>query len=146
MEDAGCRIERARAADAGLMLDFWKPMPGLGISLGEEEEDVRAFIERNPSTCLVIWEQERLIGTVMGSFDGRRGYLYHLAVHPDFRGRGYGRALLNQVISELRSLGAQKIHLFAYNDNQTAAAFYRRQGWEARKDIQVFSWVNRQEN
>ncbi|CEO89127.1 Acetyltransferase (fragment) [Syntrophaceticus schinkii] len=41
---------------------------------------------------------------------------------------------------ELNALGAPKIHLFAFNDNQTAANFYLGQGWEERRDIRVFSW------
>lgn len=96
-------------------------------------------MKRNPSTCLVLRENEQLIGTVLGGFDGRRGYIYHLGVHRDYRGRGYGKELMAHVLRELKALGALKIHLFVFEDNQTAAAFYKSQGWELRRDIQVFS-------
>ena len=143
METEGFRIERATALDIGTMLDFWRATPGLGVGRGDDEESLRAFFQRNPSTCLIIRENGRLIGTVLGGFDGRRGYIYHLAVHPDNRGRGYGKALLSFVLCELKSLGARKIHLFAFGNNQQALAFYRSQGWEERRDIQVFSWDSR---
>ena len=81
-----------------------------------------------------------MIGTVLGGFDGRRGYIYHLAVAPDYRGKGYGKALLKRVLQELEALGADKVHLFALCDNQAAAEFYLSQGWKLRRDIQVFSW------
>ncbi|MGB4503387.1 MAG: GNAT family N-acetyltransferase [Syntrophaceticus sp.] len=140
METAGCQIERAQAADINAMLDLWRFIPGIGIGQGDTNESLRAFMERNPSTCLVLRVDGRLIGTVLGGFDGRRGYIYHLAVHPDDRGRGYGKALLDRVCRELNALGAPKIHLFVFNDNQAAANFYLRQGWDERRDIQVYSW------
>lgn len=133
-------IEKAQATDTCAMLDLWSSIPGIGVGKGDEEASLRAFMERNPSTCLVLRENGRLIGTVLGGFDGRRGYIYHLTVHPDYRGRGYGKALLGRVAQELKNLGAPKIHLFAFSDNQAAAGFYPSQGWELRGDIQVFSW------
>lgn len=140
MEAAGYRIEKAQVMDRGAMLDLWRSIPGLGVGPGDENESLRIFMEKNPSTCLVLKDQASLIGTVLGGFDGRRGYIYHLAVHPDHQGRGYGKALINQVTCELKALGAKKMHLFVYGDNHTAIAFYQSQGWDLRQDIQVFSW------
>lgn len=140
MEAAGCRIEKAKLSDIGEMLGFWRSIPGIGIGRGDTEQSLKLFIEKNPSTSLVLRENSRLIGTVLGGFDGRRGYIYHLAVHPDHRGKGFGKALLDGVLRELKAQGALKIHLFAFSDNQAAAEFYPSQGWELRRDIQVFSW------
>ncbi|MDD2586539.1 MAG: GNAT family N-acetyltransferase [Syntrophomonadaceae bacterium] len=140
MADAGCKIERAKELDINLMLDLWNSIPGLGVGQGDEKKSLEVFLARNPATCLVLKDNEQLIGTVLGGFDGRRGYIYHLAVHPDYRGRGYGEKLFNHVIQELKRLGALKIHLFVYGDNHTAISFYQSQKWELRRDIQVFSW------
>ena len=134
------RVERAQLTDMGPMLDLWNATPGLGVGKGDGEDSLRDFMHRNPSTCLVLRIDEDIVGTVLGGFDGRRGYIYHLAVHPDYQGKGYGKVLLNQVITELKFLGALKIHLFVFNDNQPATEFYRHLGWELRRDIQVFSW------
>lgn len=139
MEAAGCSIEKATEQDITSMLNLWKTIPGLGE--GDGEESLRNFMERNPSTCLVLREKEHLIGTVLGGFDGHRGYIYHLAVHPDYQGRGYGKALFSRVTRELRSLGAPKIHLFVFRDNQQAITFYQGQEGQLRQDIHVFSWT-----
>lgn len=138
MEDADGRIERASEQDIDVMLEFWRNIPGLGDDI---EASLRIFLERNPSTCLVLKIRERLIGTALGGFDGRRGYIYHLAVHPEYQGQGYGKALFNYVTRELKVLGAAKIHLFVFNDNHEAISFYQSQGGKQRQDIQVFSWV-----
>ena len=84
------------------------------------------------------------MGTVMAGFDGRRGYIYHLAVHPQYQGQGYGKALLEKAITELENLGAQKIHLTVFNDNHRAIEFYRRQGWKERDEIKMMSWETTQ--
>lgn len=134
------QVEKAKLTDLSLMLKLWKEIPGLGIGKSDEEELLGIFIKRNPSTCLVLRADNMLVGTVLGGFDGRRGYIYHLAVHQEYQGRGFGKLLLNSVLFELRELGAQKIHLFSFNDNKAAAEFYQQQGWQLRQDIQVFSW------
>lgn len=144
--DNGYRLEKAQLTDMGSMLDLWKATPGLGVGKGDGKDALHDFMQRNPSTCLVLRIDEGLIGTVLGGFDGRRGYIYHLAVHPGYQGKGYGKVLLNQVIDELKSLGALKIHLFVFDDNQTAIGFYYHQGWELRQDIKVFSWDAARDN
>jgi ribosomal protein S18 acetylase RimI-like enzyme len=138
MEAAGIKIERAKESDIASMLEFWRTIPGLREDSGEES--LRVFIKRNPSTCMVLRDGERLIGTLLGGFDGHRGYIYHLAVHPDYQGRGYGQALFSSVTRALKNLGAPKVHLFVFRDNQKAITFYRKQGGEQRQDIYVFSW------
>ena len=140
------QVGRAQPGDMRAMLNLWSVTPGLGLGKGDEEKALQVFLERNPSTCLVLRIDKGLIGTVLGGFDGRRGYIYHLAVHPDYQGKGYGKLLLNQVITELKSLGALKIHLFVFNDNQSATEFYHHLDWELRRDIQVFSWDTNRDN
>jgi ribosomal protein S18 acetylase RimI-like enzyme len=135
-----CHIAKAQTGDIENMLRLWRAIPGLGVGQGDEVESLKTFMNMNPSTCLVLKINDDLIGTVLGGFDGRRGYLYHLAVHPDHQGRGYGKKLLARVIQELKLLGAAKIHLFSFSDNPKAAQFYEKQGWERRQDIKVFSW------
>ena len=130
MEAAGCEIENAKLSDTAEMFEFWRSTPGIGIGRGDTDQSLKLFIEKNPSTCLVIRDNGRLIGTVLGGFDGRRGYIYHLAVDPDYRGKGYGKALLKRVLQELEALGADKVHLFAFYENRAAAEFYLSQGCE----------------
>lgn len=136
--ETGFFVERAKTEDIPVMLELWKAVPGLGQ--GDGEHSLNFFIQRNPTTCLVLRACGQLVGTVLGGFDGHRGYIYHLAVHPTYQGRGLGKVLLNAVKSELKALGAPKIHLFVYCDNKAAIDFYQGQMGEQRQDIYVFSW------
>ncbi len=131
-------IEVAKESDIPLMLELWRNTPG--VKIGEDDElSLAVFIRRNPGTCLLIRTTEGIIGTVLGGFDGRRGYIYHLAVHHDFRGRGYGKKLMHEVIVRLKALKAKKVALFVLNNNQAAMDFYDKQNWVRRQDIKTYS-------
>lgn len=130
-------IELVSEADIPAMLVLWRNTPGLGV--GDEEASLQNFIRRNPTTCLLLKSGGVIVSTVLGGFDGRRGYIYHLAVHPDYQRRGWGSKMLQEVIMRLEELKAEKIHLFVFEDNQGAKAFYERQAWIRRHDIQVYS-------
>lgn len=137
--DAGLKMRAISAGDIENLLSFWRTIDGVGLGKGDDPESLERFIHRNPTTCFVLTEAERVVGTVLGGFDGRRGYIYHLAVSPEKRRQGWGRLLMDAVCKELEKLGAHKIHLFVLNDNHDAVEFYRHLGWELRTDIKVMS-------
>jgi ribosomal protein S18 acetylase RimI-like enzyme len=133
-------IRLMRASDIPDALDFWHGAPGVGLS---EDADhpaaLETFLQANASTCFALCEGDRLIGTVMAGSDGRRGYIYHLAVHSDFQRRGWGRALLRRAVDALGERGISKVHLFVFTANETAIEFYQRIGWSERRDLTVFT-------
>lgn len=140
MVESYVKLKRATEADIYKMQNLWENTSGLGIGSGDDEDSLKIFLRRNPTTSVILEEGGKLIGTVLGGFDGRRGYIYHLAVHSDYQGKGYGKLLLNHVMLELKALGAMKIHLFVYRSNEKAINFYLHNKWNLRSDIQVLSW------
>ncbi len=117
--------------DLGSVLDLWSTA-GDGIQLGrsDEPEEIRKKLARDPDLLLVAEDRGRLIGTVMGGFDGRRGMVYHLAVAVGERGKGIGRALMAELERRLQAKGCLKYYLLVTKDNPEAVEFYERQGWE----------------
>jgi ribosomal protein S18 acetylase RimI-like enzyme len=118
---------------------LWKSAPGIGLSSTDEKESIRFFLEKNRNTCFVAVYGEELIGTVICGNDGRRGYLYHLAVKNSFRNRGIGKELVSLCLDGLKNEGIEKCHLFVYTTNESAIHFYKKTNWEERVDITVFS-------
>jgi putative acetyltransferase len=126
-------------ADYDVVLAIWERSEGIGLSGADSGASIQSFLERNPSSCFVAVVAGEAVGAVLGGHDGRRGYIYHLAVDMDFRRRGIGTALLDTCLAALRGAGIQKCHLFVYQDNVAGIEYWRRRGWEFRTDIAVMS-------
>ena len=84
------------------MYDLWIHTPGMGLNTTDDSrEGIEKFLVRNPTTCFVAEENDRIIGAIMTGHDGRRGYIYHAAVLPRFRNRGIGRQLVERAMKAL---------------------------------------------
>lgn len=93
-------IRAMTSLDIPRSTELWQACKGVGLGDGDTPEQLEAFLNRNPMTSSVALSEERLIGAVLAGHDGRRGFLYHLAVHPDFRARGLGRALAERPLAQ----------------------------------------------
>jgi ribosomal protein S18 acetylase RimI-like enzyme len=104
---------------------------GIQLSTSDEPAEIQKKLTRDPDLFLVAEENGRIVGTVLGGFDGRRGLIYHLAVSPKSRRRGLGHALMQAVEARLRAKGCLKYYLLVTKDNAEALAFYEDFGCEA---------------
>lgn len=66
----------------------------------------KLFLEKNLNLSILAEENGEIIGTALGSFDGRRGYIQKLVVHKDFRRKGVGQQLVKKVVNKLQKAGA----------------------------------------
>ena len=82
-------------------------------------------------------ENGNVIGTVMTGYDGHRGWIYSLAVHPDRQRYGIGSALMKHAEIELSELGCMKINLQIVEGNEAVENFYRIHGYATEKRISM---------
>lgn len=121
--------------DYASVYQLWLSCAGMGLNnLDDSEEGIARFLKRNPETCLVALEGESFIGAILVGTDGRRAYIYHTAVHPYFRRKGVGRALVEQALSAVKKLGIHKVSLVGFEKNQQANLFWEKMGFSARND------------
>jgi ribosomal protein S18 acetylase RimI-like enzyme len=88
-----------RIADFGEALAVWRMVDGVEVAEGDSEQEVRAYLLRNPGLSRVAVNEGTIVGAVLCGHDGRRGLIYHLAVAPAYQGKGVGRRLLQECIS-----------------------------------------------
>jgi ribosomal protein S18 acetylase RimI-like enzyme len=105
---------------------------GLDIRPGDDRTAIARKLERDPELFLVACDGDQIVGTVIGGYDGRRGYLYHLGVLPRYRRHGIGRRLVEEACRRLVALGCPKLNLSVKNDNYAAIRFYEALGFERR--------------
>ena len=118
---------------------LWKATPGIGLSEADECANIAAFLGANRGLSFVAATADGLVGGVLGSFDGRRGYLHHLAVSPDHRRSGIGRALVDRCLAGMRGRGVRRCHIFVIAGNAEGKRFWERVGWFERRDLLVMS-------
>jgi GNAT superfamily N-acetyltransferase len=100
-------IRQCRAEEAGAVLAMWREA-GASPSVTDSVDDVHRAILRSPARFLVAEAEGKLIGSVIGSFDGWRANFYRLAVVPAYRRRGLARALVAEIESWLIQQGAKR--------------------------------------
>lgn len=115
---------------------LWLSCKGMGLNnLDDSKEGVERFLKRNPETCFVAEKENEIVGVIIVGNDGRRGYIYHTAVHPDYRHNGIATKLVNQAMLVLKSIGIHKVALVVFDRNVAGNAFWERLGFSVRDDL-----------
>ena len=87
----------------------------------------------------VALSDETVVGAILASHDGRRGFIHHLAIDFGYRKQGIARQLVSSSLQVLKDEGIQKCHIFIFNDNSVGIEFWKNIGWNFRSDISVIS-------
>lgn len=113
------------------IIQLWENAgPGIHIGRSDSPQEITKKLNRDPDLFLVAEKDDKIIGSVLGGFDGRRGIMYHLAVFPEFRNLGIGEKLMSVLEDRLRAKGCIRYYLLVTVDNDTAIDFYQKRGWE----------------
>lgn len=122
--------------DYPVVLTLWRDAgPGLTLRPSDEPEEVAKKLGRDPDLFLIAEEEGQVVGVIMGAWDGRRGWIHHLAVLANNRKQGIGSALLNEVESRLKAKGCLKVNLMVHKENTAAQGLYRRLGYNDMSSI-----------
>lgn len=129
-------IREMKIEDYEAVYSLWMSCVGMGLNnLDDSKEGVGRFIERNPETSLVAIVDSLIVGVIMVGNDGRRGYIYHTAVHPEYRKRGIAKQLVDAAMKVLSVLGINKVALVIFERNDKGNAFWESQGFTVRNDL-----------
>jgi len=119
---------------------LWEQCEGIGLSRADEEANISSYLARNPGLSFIaLAADNRVVGAVLAGHDGRRGYIHHLAVHPDYRRLGLGRQLADKAIAALKQEKIGKCHLFIYTNNTAGIRYWEATGWTFRTEISLIS-------
>lgn len=127
--------------DYDTVIALMQSTPGISLRDADSREATARYLTRNPGLSFVAEVEGLLCGCVMCGHDGRRGYLQHLLVLPEYRRQGIANALVERCLASLEAVGIQKCHLDVLKTNQAAADYWQSQGWQLRSDIDRYSFI-----
>ncbi|MHA1479077.1 MAG: GNAT family N-acetyltransferase [Promethearchaeota archaeon] len=134
------KIEKFKIEYYDEVVELWRKA-GIEMVSSDTIEEVTRVLSRNPDLLLIGKVQEKVIAIVIGAFDGRRGYVHHLAVDPDYQKMGFGKTIMDGLIEQFRAMDIHKVHLFIEKSNRAVVEFYNNLGWDVREDLIMMSYV-----
>lgn len=115
---------------------LWKNTPGMGLrGIDDTYEGIKFFLEYNPELSIVYEEDNKIEGTVLCGFDGKRAYLYHVAVSEKIKGQSIGKQMILHLEDVLRANNINGIALVAFCENIVGNKFWDNLGYKPRKDL-----------
>ena len=116
-------IRPCRSDECGIILELWQDA-GSTPSISDSVDALKQMLQESKGLILVAELEGRIIGTVMGGWDGWRGSIYRLAVLPEYRIRVIGRRLVREAEKRLVDRGVSKISVLVEKSENTAVAFW----------------------
>lgn len=133
------KIKKVTISDYDFLLQLWN---SVGMSkralnpIDDSREGIERYLRRNPETCFkAVDDSENLLGVILSGHDGRRGIVHHLCVNPNAQRGGIGTQLVNAAEKALKEEGIQKIFILVFNDNEKGNAFWEKQGYSLRTNL-----------
>jgi ribosomal protein S18 acetylase RimI-like enzyme len=128
------RIREFQLTDYDDVVNLWK-RAGLILRPGDGLDGVKLKMQRDPDLFLVAEDAGEIVGVVMGAWDGRRGWINHLAVIPNRQRQGIGHALIGELEKRLFEKGAKKVNAQIYRWNTKSFDFFKSVGYDVHSDL-----------
>jgi N-acetylglutamate synthase len=133
-ENPSFHIREMGIDDYPEIIELWETTPGICTDEEDARDKMILFLNRNPGLCFVAMDAGKIIGTIKGAQDGRRGYISHMAVLPEYRSCGIAKALIERVTHGLIEQGISKCNLYVLDSNPDALSFWKHNGWKVLED------------
>jgi GNAT superfamily N-acetyltransferase len=122
-------LREFRPTDGAALRALWQAV-GLR-SIGDDDAALARLAERNPGLVRVAAVGDRIVASALGAWDGRRGWIYHVAAAPEHRSTGLARRLVRDLERRLREVGCRKVNVIVRDDNELGLGFWAAMGYTA---------------
>lgn len=130
-------IRKYETKDQTEVLLIWKDVFGYDAPHNDPRLALERKVAFNDGLFFVAEEDGSVIGTVMGGYDGHRGWIYSLAVKPEYRKMGTGSSLIQALLEELKQRGCLKVNLQVLGSNKAVVEFYQKNGFAIEDRISM---------
>lgn len=134
-------ISPATVADTEALVDLWTRC-GLTRPWNDPRADIALALRTPTSTILTGRVDGTLVASAMVGHDGHRGWVYYVAIAPDYRHRAFGRQIMQAAEEFLRKDGVPKLQLMVRSGNKTAHSFYSKLGYAPNDSTVMQKWID----
>ncbi|MGD0146001.1 MAG: GNAT family acetyltransferase [Nitrososphaerales archaeon] len=120
--------------DFAAVSQLWR-RSGFETRPGDSKEELKRKLERDPDLFLVAEEGSKIVGSVIGAWDGRRGWVYHLAVDPRFRRKRIASKMLLELERRMIERGIPKVNAQVFDWNTPSLNLFESLGYEKQSDL-----------
>ncbi|MFH2037288.1 MAG: GNAT family acetyltransferase [Candidatus Zixiibacteriota bacterium] len=131
------KIRLYQTKDSSQVAELWKIVFPSAPAHNRPEDDIRRKEQIQKELFFVAEIDKRIIGTALSGYDGHRGWVYYVAVHPDFRRQHIGEKLMLRVEQELKNIGCPKLNLQVRADNKIVIDFYKKLDYEIEERVSM---------
>jgi len=122
--------------DAHAVIRLWHDC-NLVVPWNNPAKDIQRKLDVGAELFLVGLYQEKIVASVMGGYDGHRGWIYYLAVAPMYRNKGFAQSMMSEMESQLTAIGCPKINLLVRNTNVDVIEFYQSLGYAVDQSVSL---------
>ncbi len=130
------KIRMFKNTDKSRIIELWN-LCGLVVPWNDPSKDIDIKVANDTELFLVLEQEGEIIASVMGGYEGHRGWANYLAVDPLFQGGGAGKALMNTLETKLKEKGCPKINLQVRSTNEEVIAFYKHLGYGVDQSVSM---------
>ncbi len=121
-------IRTYKTEDEKSLIKLWSAC-GLVVAWNDPKKDIQRKLEEEPGLFFIGTDNDELIGSCMAGFDGHRGWIYYLAVKPEFQKKRFATQLIKHAEKKLLEIGCPKINLMVRKSNTSVLDFYKAIGY-----------------
>ena len=131
------QFRRATADDANNILSLWRAAEAVhGVT--DTVEDIQSIVKRESAAFILAISQGHIVGSVIAAFDGWRGCIYRLAVHPNNRRQGIARMLVTEAEKVFRIWGVKRVSAIVLKEHPWAMGFWTAAGYSVDERVVRF--------
>jgi ribosomal protein S18 acetylase RimI-like enzyme len=123
-------IREFKPSDYKAAVELWSSTEGVELAEGDSEESILMYLTRNPGLSKVAIREGNLIGAVLCGHDGRRGFIYHLAVKSGERGCGVGKRIVQKCLDDLKTEKIERVLILVDRENSNGLRFWTSCDWD----------------
>ncbi len=124
--------------DKEAVIELWKEIFGYDSAHNDPLTSINRKLKVDDNLFFVAESDEKkVVGTIMAGYDGHRGWIYSMAVDPDYRKKSIGSLLLKHAENELKKLDCPKINLQVITSNNEVIDFYKKNGYSVEERISM---------